>query len=71
MAKRFQLNFHHVGPTRVAEDGQPRPCAMGVGWVNQTSQETIATREIARTDPYGNPMPEAAESDEAETPASD
>lgn len=58
MAKRLQVNFHKPGPTMVSEDGQPRPCARGVGWVNEHTQQTLEKRHIQRTDAKGRPVPE-------------
>ena len=63
MAKRLQLNFHQPGPTLVAEDGMPRPCARGVGWVNEHTQQTLAKRHIQRTDAKGRPLPESVQQD--------
>jgi hypothetical protein len=63
MAKRLQVNFHKPGPTMVQEDGQPRPCARGVGWVNEHTQQTLAKRHILRTDAKGNPLPPSAQED--------
>ena len=56
MAKRLQLNFDRPGPSSVEENGQPRPCAMGVGWVNAHTMETIEALKIPRTDAKGNPL---------------
>lgn len=61
MAKRLQVNFHKAGPTLVAENGQPRPCAMGVGWVNADTLDTLAKRRIARTDAKGRPLEESGQ----------
>lgn len=63
MAKRLQLNFHKPGPTLVAEDGMPRPCARGVGWVNEHTQQTLEKRRILRTDAKGRPLPESVQQD--------
>jgi hypothetical protein len=57
MAKRLQLNFHHAGPTMVAEAGQPRPCAMGVPWVNADTLATLRKVYIPRTDQKGRVIP--------------
>lgn len=57
MAKRLQVNFHRPGPTMVPENGQPRPCAAGVGWVNEHTQQTLELRHIKRTDAKGRPLP--------------
>jgi hypothetical protein len=61
MAKRLQVNFSKPGPTLVAEDGQPRPCARGVGWVNEHTQQTLAKCRILRTDAKGNVLPESVQ----------
>ncbi len=53
MAKRLQLNFHHTGPTMVDENGQARPCAMGVPWVNEHTLATLRKVFIPRTDAKG------------------
>jgi len=60
MAKRLQVNFHKPGPTMVPEEGQPRPCARGVGWVNADTQQTLEMLHIARTDAKGRPLQDAA-----------
>lgn len=57
MAKRLQVNFHRPGPTMVPENGQPRPCAAGVGWVNEHTQQTLEMRHIKRTDAKGRLLP--------------
>jgi hypothetical protein len=44
----------------VPEDGQPRPCARGVGWVNADTQQTLEMLHIARTDAKGRPLQDAA-----------
>lgn len=61
MAKRLQLDFQKPGPTLVAEDGMPRPCARGVGWVNEHTQQTLEKRRIPRTDAKGRPLPESVQ----------
>ena len=61
MAKRLQVNFHKPGPTMVPEDGQPRPCARGVGWVNEHTMQTLDMLPIKRTDAKGNPLPESVQ----------
>lgn len=59
MAKRLRVNFHTArGATLVAEDGQAKPCAMGVGWVNPHTMQTLAKLSIARTDAKGRPIEE-------------
>jgi hypothetical protein len=63
MAKRLQVNFHKPGPTMVAEDGQPRPCARGVGWVNEHTLQTLEKVGVPRTDAKGNVLPESVQRD--------
>jgi len=59
MARRLRVNFHRPqGASRIDEEGQPRPCAMGVGWVNLDTRATLARLDIARTDPKGRPLVE-------------
>lgn len=65
MAKRLQLNFKRPGPSMVGEDGQPRPCAMGVGWVNKDTLATLERLNIPRTDPKGRPLDQDKEEDPA------
>jgi hypothetical protein len=57
MAKRLQVDFHRPGPTMVAENGQPRPCAQGVGWVTADTLQTLEKRHVPRTDAKGRPLP--------------
>ena len=61
MAKRLQVNFHKPGPTMVSEDGQPRPCARGVGWVNVDTMQTLDKVHVLRTDAKGNVLPESVQ----------
>ena len=42
----------------VDEDGQPRPCASGVGELNADTSATLAKLDIAPTDPWGRPLGE-------------
>jgi len=57
VAKRLQVNFSGMtGATRVAEEGQPKACASGVGWVNRDTLQTLAKRKIPRSDPKGKPL---------------
>ena len=57
MAKRLRVNFRApAGSQRVDEEGQAKPCAMGVGWVNPDTLTTLAKRKIPRTDPKGRPL---------------
>jgi len=59
VAKRLRVNFDKpVGATRIDEEGQAKPCAMGVGWVNRDTLETLAKLHIPRTDPKGRPLAE-------------
>lgn len=62
MAKRLQVEFKKArGSTRVEEDGQARPCASGVGWVNDHTLQTLDKVGIKRTDAKGNPLPEKSD----------
>ncbi|MFN2425399.1 MAG: hypothetical protein ABR587_03005 [Candidatus Binatia bacterium] len=61
MAKRLQVNFNKPGPTMVAEDGQPRPCARGVGWVNMDTMQTLEKIKVPRTDAKGQILPESVQ----------
>lgn len=61
MAKRLQVNFHKPGPTLVPEEGQPRPCARGVGWVNHDTMQTLDMLHIPRTDAKGVPLPPSSQ----------
>jgi ribosomal protein S19E (S16A) len=61
MAKRLQVNFHKPGPTMVSEDGQPRPCARGVGWVNADTLQTLEKVGVPRTDEKGRLLPESVQ----------
>ena len=59
MAKRLRVNFHReIGAARIEENGQAKPCAMGVGWVNEHTLQTVDKRRIRRTDAWGHPLPE-------------
>jgi hypothetical protein len=58
MAKRLRVNFNReIGASRIEENGQAKPCAMGVGWVNEHTLQTLAKRHPQRTDPWGRPLP--------------
>lgn len=60
MAKRLRVHFNKsIGSSKVAEDGQPRACAMGVGWVNPHTMQTLDKRNIQRTDAKGRPLTDA------------
>jgi hypothetical protein len=62
MAKRLRVNFNReVGASKIEENGQSKPCAMGVGWVNQHTLETLEKRRIQRTDAWGRPLPEKSD----------
>ncbi len=52
----MQLDFSQPGATEVDEDGQARPGALGVGWVNPDTTKTLDKLSIARTDPWGRPL---------------
>ncbi len=57
MAKRLRVTFDRpLGAQRVEEHGQAKPCAMGVGWVNPDTRQTLAKLDIPRTDPTGKPL---------------
>lgn len=59
MAKRLRVEFNKPGGSRrVEEDGQAKPCATGVGWVNNHTLQTLDKCDIKRTDAKGNPLPE-------------
>ncbi len=56
MAKRLQVDFRKPGPTMVDENGQPRPCASGMGELNADTKATLDKLGIERTDPWGRPL---------------
>ena len=57
MAKRLRVNFDKPqGAVRIDEEGQAKPCAMGVHWVNADTLKTLAKRRIRRTDAKGRPL---------------
>ena len=57
MAKRLRVDFKRpVGARRIDEEGQAKPCAMGVGWVNPDTQRTLDKLRISRTDAKGRPL---------------
>ena len=61
----MQLDFQKGGfPAYdvVDEEGMPQPCALGVGWVNLDTQQTLRKLRIPRTDPWGRPLPEPDDS---------
>ena len=59
MAKRLRVNFNKpVGASREDEEGQAKPCAMGVGWVNEHTMQTLNKLRIKRTDAKGRELPD-------------
>ena len=57
MAKRLRVYFDKpFGGVRIDEEGQAKPCAMGVHWVNVDTLKTLAKRRIPRTDAKGRPL---------------
>ena len=63
MAKRLQVNFHKPSVVLVPEDGQPRPCARGVGWVHPDTMQTLEKVQVPRTDAKGRVLPESVQRD--------
>lgn len=62
MAKRLRVNFNReVGASKIEENGQAKPCAMGVGWVNPDTLQTLRKRPIERTDAWGRPLPKKSD----------
>jgi hypothetical protein len=58
MAKRLRVQFNKpLGSARIEEDGQAKPCASGVGWVNKHTLQTLAKLDIQRTDAKGRLLP--------------
>lgn len=60
MGKRKMINFARPGADQyedVEEEGMPKPCAMGIPWVNVDTLTTITQRKIPRTGPKGEPLP--------------
>jgi hypothetical protein len=55
MALRKVTVFDREGVAQVpvAEEGQAKPCVLGVGWVNPETFETIRVRGGERTGPNG------------------
>ena len=54
--------LHYQAPSfpsfeKADEQGMPQPCALGVPWVNEDTQRTLARLVIPRTDPWGKPLP--------------
>ncbi len=61
VATRMLLHFGKGGfPAyeTVDEEGMPQPCALGIPWVNEDTQRTLAKLHIPPTDPWGRPLPE-------------
>jgi hypothetical protein len=61
MGKRKMINFAAPGAGQyedVEEEGMPKPCAMGIPWVNVDTLSTIEQRRIPRTGPKGELLPE-------------
>jgi hypothetical protein len=61
MGKRKMVNFAKVGFPQyeeVEEEGMPKPCAMGIPWVNTDTLKTLERRNIRRTGPKGEPLDE-------------
>jgi hypothetical protein len=47
-----------VAEVQDPEEGQAKPCVLGVRWVNPTTFETIRIRGGARTGPHGEVIEE-------------
>jgi len=63
MGKRKMINFASAGFSQyeeVEEEGMPKPCAMGLPWVNVDTLKTLERRNIRRTGPKGEPLDEQA-----------
>jgi hypothetical protein len=61
MGKRKMINFARPGADQyedVEEEGMPKPCAMGIPWVNPDTLSTLEKRKIGRTGPKGEPLTE-------------
>jgi hypothetical protein len=60
MSLRKVTLFDHEGVAEVPvdEEGQAKPCVLGVRWVNPTTFETIRVRGGKRTDPKGEVLEE-------------
>jgi len=59
MGKRKMVNFAKAGFPQyeeVEEEGMPKPCAMGIPWVNPDTLKTLERRNIQRTGPKGEPL---------------
>ena len=65
MGKRKMINFARPGADQyedVEEEGMPKPCAMGIPWVNPDTLSTLEQRKITRTGPKGEPLVEQKKS---------
>jgi hypothetical protein len=63
MGKRKMVNFAKAGfphYEEVEEEGMPKPCAMGIPWVNPDTLKTLQHRNIRRTGPKGEPLDDQA-----------
>ena len=59
MGKRKMINFAKGGASQyedVEEEGMPKPCAMGIPWVNPDTLKTLERRNIRRTGPKGEAL---------------
>jgi hypothetical protein len=57
VAKRLRVSFEDAkGAALIDEEGQAKPCAEGVHWVNVDTLKTLAKRKIGRTDAKGRPL---------------
>lgn len=64
MALRKVTFFDHEGAALISDDddGQAKPCSLGVRWVNPDTLETIVLRGGSRTGPKGEVLAEVAPS---------
>lgn len=62
MALRKVTVFDRTGVAQVAvaEEGQAKPCVLGVRWVNPVTFETIRVRGGRRTGPAGEVLQEVS-----------
>lgn len=61
MGKRKMISFSRGGFSQyedVEEEGMPKPCAMGIPWVNPDTLKTLERRNIRRTGPKGELLEE-------------
>lgn len=66
MAKRMVSNFSRQGyPSHQSldDDGQAKPCVLGVPWVNPDTLRTIKRHGGTRTGPKGEPFEGVAPAD--------